>query len=215
MLLIPSGIATAFMMPLIGQLLQRGVKQQYLVAGGLITFFLYSLWAYKILTPDTGADAFWWLLIVRGMGLGLLFIPITTLALSTLYGQQIGQGAAFTGMMRQLGGSFGVAIITTFLSTQNMAHRMNIVSHLDRNSPAVQQRISIMEKGFMAKGMTHDIALQSAYKALDYSVTKQAAVLSYMDVFLYLGVLFLICVPFVLLVKGNRKKKVNMAEAMH
>ena len=142
-------------------------------------------------------------------------MPITTLALSTLYGQQIGQGAAFTGMMRQLGGSFGVAIITTFLSTQNMFHRMNIVSHLDRNSPAVQQKVSLLEKGFMAKGMTQDIALKSAYKALDYSVSKQASVLSYMDVFLYLGVLFLICVPFVLLVKGNRKKKVNMAEAMH
>jgi DHA2 family multidrug resistance protein len=67
----------------------------------------------------------------------------------------------------------------------------------------------------MARGMTQDIALKSAYKALDYSVAKQASVLSYMDVFLYLGVLFLICVPFVLLVKGNRKKKVNMAEAMH
>ena len=72
MLLIPSGIATAFMMPLIGRLLQSGVKQQYLVAGGLITFFLFSLWAYKILTPDTGADNFWWLLIVRGAGLGLV-----------------------------------------------------------------------------------------------------------------------------------------------
>jgi DHA2 family multidrug resistance protein len=215
MLLIPSGIATAFMMPLIGRLLQSGVKQQYLVAGGLITFFLYSLWAYKILTPDTGADAFWWLLIVRGLGLGLLFIPITTLALSTLYGQQIGQGAAFTGMMRQLGGSFGVAIITTFLASQNMFHRTNIVGHLDRNNPVVQQRLAIMQKGFMAKGMNSNVALNSAYKALDYNVTKQAAVLSYMDVFLYLGVLFLICVPFVLLVKGNKKKKMNLGEAMH
>ncbi|MEO8415085.1 MAG: DHA2 family efflux MFS transporter permease subunit [Ginsengibacter sp.] len=215
MLLIPSGIATAFMMPLIGRLLQRGIKQQYLVAGGLITFFLYSLWAYKILTPDTGADSFFWLLIVRGMGLGLLFIPITTLALSTLHGQQIGQGAAFTGMMRQLGGSFGVAIITTFLSTQNMVHRVNIVSHLDRNSAAVQQRVSMMQRGFMAKGMTPDIALSSAYKALDYNISRQASVLSYMDVFLYLGILFLICVPFVLLVKANRKKKINIAEAMH
>ena len=215
MLLIPSGIATAFMMPLIGRLLQKGVKQQYLVAGGLITFFLYSLWAYKILTSDTSADAFWWLLIIRGLGLGLLFIPITTLALSTLYGQQIGQGAAFTGMMRQLGGSFGVAIITTFLASQNMFHRTNLVSHLDRNSSAVQQHVAMMQKGFMAKGMNSQVALNSAYKALDYSVTKQAAVLSYMDVFLYLGVLFLICVPFVLLVKGNKKKKINMAEAMH
>jgi MFS transporter, DHA2 family, multidrug resistance protein len=215
MLLIPSGIATAFMMPLIGRLLQSGVKQQYLVAGGLITFFLYSLWAYKILTPDTGADAFWWLLIVRGAGLGLLFIPITTLALSTLHGQQIGQGAAFTGMMRQLGGSFGVAIITTFLSTQNMVHRVNIVSHLDKYSPEIQQRISMMQKSFMAKGMPSNTALSSAYQALDYNVSKQAAVLSYMDVFLYLGILFLICVPFVLLVKGIRKKKIDLAEAMH
>ncbi len=216
MLLIPSGIATAFMMPLIGQSLQRGVKHQYLVAGGLITFFIYSFWAYKILTPDTGADNFWWLLIVRGVGLGMLFIPITTLALSTLHGQEIGQGAAFTGMMRQLGGSFGVAIITTFVSSQNMVHRTNIMTHLDRNSQIVQQRVAIMQHGFMAKGQSAQHALQSAYQALDYTVTKQATVLSYMDVFLYLGTLFLICVPFMLLVKGNREqKKIDMSEAMH
>lgn len=215
MLLIPSGVATAFMMPVIGQLLQRGVKQQYLVAGGLITFFLYCLGSYKILTPDTGADNFWWLLIARGFGLSLLFIPITTLALSTLYGQQIGQGAAFTGMMRQLGGSFGVAIITTFLSSQNMVHRLDLVSKLNVNDPVVQQRITGLQRSLISKGMTPDVALKSAYKAVDYSVFKQASVLSYMDVFLYLGVLFLICVPFVLMVKGNRKKKVNLSEGMH
>jgi DHA2 family multidrug resistance protein len=215
MLLIPSGIATAFMMPLIGKLLQSGVKQQYLVAGGLITFFLFSLWAYKILTPDTGADNFWWLLIVRGAGLGLLFIPITTLALSSLHGKEIGQGAAFTGMMRQLGGSFGIAIITTFISTQNMVHRVDLVSKLDVNNPIVQQRVAGMQRSFMSKGMTPDVALKSAYEALDYSVFRQASVLSYMDVFLYLGVLFLLCIPFVLLVKGIRKKKVDLSEAMH
>ncbi len=215
MLLIPSGIATAFMMPVIGRLLQRGVKQQFLVAGGLITFFIYSFWAYKILTPDTGADNFWWLLIVRGAGLGLLFIPITTLALSSLHGREIGQGAAFTGMMRQLGGSFGIAIITTFISTQNMVHRVDLVSKLDAGDPAVQQRLTGLQRSFISKGMTPDVALQSAYKALDYSVFKQASVLSYMDVFLYLGVLFLIFVPFVLLVKGNKKEKANLGEAMH
>ena len=215
LLFIPSGIATAFMMPIIGQLLQRGVKQQYIVAAGLIIFFIYSLWAYKILTPDTPTEAFWWLLILRGFGLSMLFIPITTLALSTLYGQQIGQGAAFTGMMRQLGGSFGIAVITTFISKQNMVHRMDLVSKLDVSNPTVQQRVSMIQKGFIGKGMTPDIALKSAYQALDFSVTKQAMVLSYMDVFLYIGILFLICVPFILLVKGNKKKKVNLSEAMH
>jgi DHA2 family multidrug resistance protein len=189
MLMIPAALMTAFMMPIIGRLLQRGVPQQYLVAGGLALFFIYSLWGYKILTPDTGEDAFFWMLIVRGLGLSMLFIPITTLSLSTLKGQQIGQGAAFTGMMRQLGGSFGVAMITTFLAKQNMLHRNDLVSKLDINDPTVQQRVHALQQGFMAKGMTPDVALNSGYKALDYIVTKQAAVLSYMDVFLYLGVL--------------------------
>jgi DHA2 family multidrug resistance protein len=214
-LMIPAALTTAFMMPLIGQLLQKGVKQQYLVAAGMLVFFVYSFWGYKILTPDTGADAFFWMLITRGVGLGLLFIPITALALSTLKGQQIGQGAAFTGMMRQLGGSFGVAAITTFLSRQNMVHRNDLVSKLDTNSFDVQQRVAAMQHGFIQKGQSATEALQSAYKALDYTVTKQAAVLSYMDVFLYLGIMFLICIPFILLVKNRQAAKVDLSEAMH
>ena len=67
----------------------------------------------------------------------------------------------------------------------------------------------------MAKGIPANIALTDSYQALEYMVMKQASVLSYMDVFLYLGLMFLICVPFVLLVKGNRKKKLDLAEAMH
>lgn len=215
MLMIPAALTTAFMMPFIGKILQKGFPQQYLVAGGMALFFVYSFWGYKILTPDTGAPDFFWMLIVRGIGLSLLFIPITTLSLSTLKGQEIGQGAAFTGMMRQLGGSFGVAMITTFLATQNVQHRSDLVSKLDINSAAVQQRVQGLQHGFMAKGMTADAALKSGYQSLDYIVSKQAAVLSYMDVFLYLGILFLVCVPVVLMVKGNKGKKVDISEAMH
>ncbi len=215
MLMIPAALTTAFMMPIIGQLLQRGVPQQYLVALGMLLFFIYSFWGYKIITPDTGKDAFFWMLIVRGIGMGMLFIPITTLSLSTLKGQEIGQGASFTGMMRQLGGSFGVATITTFLARQNMDHRSDLVSKLDINDPDVQQRVMGMQHSFMSKGISSDHALQSAYRSLDYMVTKQASVLSYMDAFLYLGVMFLVCIPFVLMVKGNKGKKIDIAEAMH
>ncbi|MDB5201241.1 MAG: major facilitator transporter [Ferruginibacter sp.] len=214
-LMIPAALTTAVMMPLIGKLLQRGVPQQYLVSAGMLIFFVYSFWGYKIISPDTGADAFFWMLIARGIGLGLLFIPITALSLSTLSGKQIGEGASFTGMMRQLGGSFGVAAISTFLSRQNMVHRSALVTHLDVNDAAVQQRVIAMQHSFMSKGMTADVALQSAYKAIDFSVTKQASVLSYMDVFLYIGLMFLICIPFVLMVRGNKGKKVDIGEAMH
>jgi MFS transporter, DHA2 family, multidrug resistance protein len=214
-LLIPAALTTAFMMPLIGKLLQRGVPQQYLVAGGMFVFFIYSFWGYKIITPDTGAEAFFWMLIARGIGLGLLFIPITALSLSTLKGQEIGQGAAFTGMMRQLGGSFGVAAITTFLSRKNMTHRADLVAKLDINSAIVQQKIAMLKQSFMTRGDAAEVALSKAYKILDMGVTKQAAVLSYMDVFLWLGIMFLICIPFMLMVKGNRKTKVDLGEAMH
>jgi DHA2 family multidrug resistance protein len=203
------------MMPIIGQMLQKGVKQQYLVALGMLLFFIFCFWGYKIITPDTGADDFFWMLIVRGMGMGMLFIPVTTLALSTLKGQQIGQGAAFTGMMRQLGGSFGVAAITTYMAGKNMVHRSDLVAHLNVNDLDVQNRVEAMQHAFMAKGMTPDVALNSAYKALDYTVMKQASVLSYMDAFLALGVMFLVCVPFVLIVRGNKGKKVDLGEAMH
>lgn len=206
MLMVPAAVVTAMMMPVVGQLLQRGVKQQYLVAIGMIFFFIYSYWGYLILTPDTGKDAFFNMLIVRGIGLGLLFVPITTLALSTLKGREIGEGAAFTGMMRQLGGSFGVAVITTFIARQNMSHRNDLVSKLDVNNPIVQQRVEGLQHSFMAKGMTPDVALNSGYKILDYTVSKQAQVMSYMDVFLYLGVMFLICVPFVLWTRSGKTK---------
>lgn len=215
MLLIPAAVTTAFMMPMIGKLLQKGVPQQYLVAGGMLIFFVYSFWGYKIISPDTGAENFFWMLIARGVGLGLLFIPITALSLSTLKGQEIGQGAAFTGMMRQLGGSFGIATITTFMAKQNMVHRSTLVSDLDINNPWVQQRISALQHGFMAKGMPVNDALKASYQAMDFVVSKQAAVLSYMDVFLYLGIMFLICIPFILMVRGNRNKKIDMSQAMH
>jgi len=215
MLMVPAALTTAFMMPLIGQLLQKGAPHQYMVALGMVIFFAFTFWGYKIMTPDTAEKDFFWMLILRGVGMGFLFIPITMLSLSTLKGQQIGQGAAFTGMMRQLGGSFGIALITTYMASQVQVHRNSLVSHMDVNNPYVQNRVVGLQHSFMAKGFTPANSLQKAYTILDYGVSKQAAVLSYMDVFLFLGIMFLICVPIVLVVKGKKESKVSMADAMH
>jgi DHA2 family multidrug resistance protein len=213
MLMVPAAITTAFMMPIIGTLLQKGVPQQYLAAVGFILFAVFTFWGYVIITPDTNADDFFWMLIVRGIGMGMLFIPITTLSLSTLKGQQIGQGAAFTGMMRQLGGSFGIALITTFISRQNVIHGTYLGNSLDITKPAVFQRVQGLQQFFISKGAGPAEALKKAYAALGGIINKQAAVLSYMDVFLYLGVAFLLCVPFIIMVKGNRGQKLSMADA--
>ncbi|RYZ78892.1 MAG: MFS transporter, partial [Moraxellaceae bacterium] len=214
LLLIPGSLTTAFMIPIIGNMLQKGVPQTYMIAVGFLIFFGFTFWMYTILTPDTGAEHIFWPLILRGMGLGLLFVPITTMALSTLKGKHIGEGAAFTGMMRQLGGSFGIALITTFITRFSQKHRVDLVSHLDTNNNAVQTRVMQMQQAFISKGYSANVALDKAYQALDYSVMKQSTVLSYMDIFLYLGLLFVCCIPIILFIKRG-KAKVDMSEAMH
>lgn len=213
MLMVPAALTTAFMMPLIGKLLQKGVSQPLLVAIGMVIFFVYSFWGYKILTPDTAADNFFWMLIMRGIGMGMLFIPITTLSLSTLKGKEIGQGAAFTGMMRQLGGSFGIALITTYMSKQNQVYRSNLIENYTADNPLYISKLNALIARFTASGMPENQAVGSAHKMMDNAVMRQAAVLSYMDVFLYIGLLFLICVPFVLMIKTQKGKKADLAAA--
>lgn len=215
LLLVPATITTAILMPFIGRLLQAGMKQQYMAAAGMFMFFLFCMWGYKIITPDTGKDNFFWMLILRGIAMALLFIPVTTLSLSTLKGREIGEGAAFTGMMRQLGGSFGIAIITTFMAQQLMVHRADLVSKLDVTNPVVQNRVAGMAHSFAAKGASINAAQQEAYKIMDFSVMKQAMVISYMDVFFYIGIMFLVCVPFVMMVRGNKNKGVKPVEGLH
>ena len=166
------------------------------------------------MTPDTGTEHFYWALILRGIGLGLLFVPITTLSLSTLKGKQIGEGAAFTGMLRQLGGSFGIAIITTFITRFSQQHRVALLTHYDGSRTEIQQRIIQLQQGFQYKGFTPNEALQKAYQVMDFSIMKQSTVMSYMDIFMFLGVLFLCCIPIVFLIKRG-KNKVSLEDAMH
>lgn len=214
LLMLPASLVTAFMMPIVGQLLQRGFKQQYMVALGMLLFFVYSFWGYKIITPDTGADNFFWMLVVRGVGMAFLFIPITMLALSSLRGKQIGEGAAFTGMMRQLGGSFGVALITTYIARATQSHSVDLKSHITVDNPAAAARVAGGEHNFMMHGFAQNIAHMKSLASMEFAVLKQATVMSYMDVFLYLGLMFLICIPFVLMVKANAGAKID-ASNMH
>jgi MFS transporter, DHA2 family, multidrug resistance protein len=214
LLLVPSSIATGLMMPVVGKVLQGGMPQKYLIALGFSIFFGYSLWAYTIITPFSGESDFFVLLMVRGVGLGLLFVPVTTLALSTLKGKEIGQGAAFTGMVRQLGGSFGIALISTFISRGNVQHRGDMISHISPYDPDVQQRLAGMKATFMTQGFGMEEATMKANKLMDVMVSKQAALLTYMDVFLYIGIFFLLCIPFVLILKPS-KPNLEAAKGVH
>jgi MFS transporter, DHA2 family, multidrug resistance protein len=214
LLLLPSSLMTGFMMPIVGKLIQRGVSQKYMITAGFLIFFGFTYWMSLVLTPDTGGDNFFWPLILRGMGMGFLFVPITSLSLSGLKGKEIGDGAAFTGMMRQLGGSFGIAIITTFLSRFNQQHRVNLIAHLDTTNFLVQNRIAMMQKSFMSKGFTFNQAKDKVNQILEFNVSKQASILSFTDIFVDLGIVFLLCIPIVLILRTG-KTKIDLKEMTH
>ena len=214
MLLIPGSITTALLMPFVGKMIQKGVPQSYMISIGFLVFFGFTFWMRNVMTPDTGVEHFYWPLILRGIGLGLLFVPITTLSLSTLKGKHIGEGAAFTGMFRQLGGSFGIAIITTFITRYSQKHRVNLAANLDGSKFEVQERLNAMERMFRSKGFSLNEATQKAHEIFNLTILKQSTVLAYMDIFMALGIMFLCCIPIVFLIKRS-KNKVDLSEAMH
>jgi DHA2 family multidrug resistance protein len=215
LLQLPSTLFVAVMMPVVAILIQKGVQQKYLIAAGMFIFYIFCMLSYKIITPDTSAGDFFWPLMVRGLGMGLLSVPVSTMSLSTLKGQEIGQGAAFTGMMRQLGGSFGVALISTFLSRETSIHRVDVVSHLNVNDINVQNRVVQLTKAMQTHGLDSLTSRNTAYQMMDNAATRQATLLSYMDVFMMVAIVFVIFVPFVLLFIKRSKAKVSLTDAAH
>jgi MFS transporter, DHA2 family, multidrug resistance protein len=111
--------------------------------------------------------------------------------------------------MRQLGGSFGIAIITTMLHERLSFHRNNLIEHINTYSPEFTERISGLTNTFIARGYALQDAQTLAYKALEGTIVKQTYLLSYMDGFWFIGIFFIFCIPLLYLQKFNRTAKVD------
>jgi DHA2 family multidrug resistance protein len=162
------------------------------------------------MTSTSGEHDFFYPLIVRGIALGFVFAPLSTLSLAGLKGDDLSQGSGLTNMMRQLGGSFSVAICSVQIEHAYAQHRTTILSHVSPYDLTVQERLQQLNTIFQYKDYAVNAAHDAALKAMDFSVYKQAMIISYMDVFIYLGVFFVICAPMVLLAK-----KLKKGEAIH
>jgi len=200
LILLPGSLATAVMMPVVGKLMQRGFPAQVLNALGFVSFFGFT-WMLSHSTLASGRADFFWPLILRGVGLGLLFVPLTTLALSGLRGKDIPAGSGLTNMMRQLGGSFGVALVATFIQYRSWTHRSHLLEHASIYDPELRQRLAALTSGLMAKGSSLFDAQRQAYGAIEGMVMRQTFLLTYMDAFRIVGVFFLLCIPLLLLFK--------------
>ncbi len=210
LLMIPGSITTGLMMPIAGKMLERNVSPKYLICIGLTIFFLFTLWMAHLMTPDTGGEYFFWPVVFRGFGMSLLFVPLTTMALSTLHGKNIGEGASFTSMTRQLGGSFGIAIITTLMARFNEHHRVELIANYNATSFSFQQHLHALQQAFISKGFSINNALGKAYESLNGILMKQSSVLTYIDIFILVGIMFLVCVPIIFIFVKKDAGKTNI-----
>src|SRR6201996_5743597 len=150
-LLFPGGMATICMMPFVGAMLKRGVPGQFMATGGFFLFFFFT-WMLSNSTLESGTSDFFWPLIVRGVGMSILFVPLTTLAIQDLHGPEIGQGTGLNNMSRKLGGSFGTAILTTLILTKSQQVYTALIPYVNPYNPAYVARNQTQVQGFMSKG---------------------------------------------------------------
>ena len=204
LILLPGALASGFMMPIIGRMLVAGVPQKIMIPVGFTIFFFFTFWMAAKISPTAGEEDFFWPLILRGVGLGLIFLPITTMSLAGLAGKDAGQAAGLTGMIRQLGGSFGVAIVGTYLERNIAANRVALLPNISLYNPAALQRIQAFTQNFISRGFPPEQARRQAYAALEGILMKQVSIITYAQVFTALGVFFLACLPLILFVKRNK-----------
>ncbi len=189
LLMLPSAVATGLVMPITGRLL-KSIPPRWLIACGVIGMSA-SMLILCTLTTDTGAEVLFWPLILRGVAMGGIWVPLTLATLSVLRGQEIAEGSSMYNLMRQVGGSIGIAVMTTFLTRRVIFHRAVLIEHITVYQHATQQRLAILTAMFMSKGAAAPVAAHRALALLENIVSGQAAILAYEDVFLLMGLIFL------------------------
>ncbi|MFD2285132.1 DHA2 family efflux MFS transporter permease subunit [Pedobacter petrophilus] len=211
-LFIAGGICTIMMMPFIGIMLKKGVPAQFMATGGMFLFFVFC-WMLSKSTLASGTGDFFWPLVIRGFGMALLFVPLTTLAMQDLSGPEIGQGSGLNNMSRQLGGSFGIAALTTLIHIRSGFHRNNLLTNISDYNPLFTQKVNGLVNNFMAKGSSFIDAKLMAMKAIEGSVIKQTMLLTYNDAYWVAGLIMLFSIPLLYLQKF--KKNVNIVTDAH
>lgn len=206
-LLFPGGLCTIFMMPFIGKMLNKGVPAQFMATGGMFLFFVFT-WMLSNSTLATGEKDVLIPLLIRGVGMALLFVPLTTLAMADLKGPEIGQGSGLNNMMRQLGGSFGIAALTTIIHIRQGYHRSTLIEHVNPYNTAFTDRMHMLTQGFVAKGKSVIDATHMAYAAIEGTVIRQTMLLTYDDAYWISGLVMLFSIPLLYLQPFKKLKAV-------
>jgi DHA2 family multidrug resistance protein len=197
--LLPGALATAVSMGVVGRLTRRVDPRLLIATGALI--FAAAMWQLSEITGQSGREDFFWPLILRGVGLGLMFVPLTTVTLAELSREELPQGTGLYNFFRQLGGSFGIAGIATLLTRYTEQLRAILSEHVTAVDPASLARVDLLTRGMMSRGADLWTARQRALSLLDRQLLGQASVIAYGRIYVLSALLTLSLIPLLMLVR--------------
>jgi DHA2 family multidrug resistance protein len=200
----PRGIGAMASMMAAG-ILVRYIDGRLLMAFGFVLLG-YSTWMLGQISLDIGMASVILPNVISGFAMGFIFVPLTTMTLSRLRKQEIGNAAGIYNLMRNIGGSIGIASVTTLLVRGSQAHQNYLAADVTAGNPTAMALLQGLQAKFRLGGASANTAHLEAMGALYRSVQQQAAVLAYADNFRLLGYLSLVCIPLVLLFQRVRKQ---------
>ncbi|BDI31025.1 multidrug resistance protein [Capsulimonas corticalis] len=200
-ILFPSAIMGLFSFMIAGALSQKMDPRKMLAFGALL--MMAGSYGLSTLTSLSGAPEVFVPMLVRGASMGFLFIPLTVASLAGLKPEEMGVGSAMINLARQLGGSIGIAALSTTLTRRLVFHQQSVSDHLNASNPAVTDWLAGAQANLISHGVSPALAHGAALGQLARVAAGQAMILSFDDCFLMIGTAFLCALPLVLIFRKS------------
>jgi DHA2 family multidrug resistance protein len=183
-----------------------GDKKYHFIGERLIgaSLFLFSQVLLSRMTLASGVEETFWPLILRGFGLGLIFVPLTAAAMAETSPRNLAQATGLFNLMRQLGGSLGITIMATLLGRFTQVNKAVLTEHVGTYDALTRQRIDMLVAGLVSKGMNAIAAKQQALMILDRQISAQASVIAFSKIYLLNGILLMCALPLLLFWKTGK-----------
>lgn len=204
LLLMPQSVAMALMMPISGRLAEKIGLVPLSVIGltilGVTTLELYHL---SIDTPHHWLDM---VLTIRGLGIGLCMMPLTTAGMNAVMPQQIPNASSLSNVSRQVFGSLGIAIFTAMMSNRQLVHYQHISDSVSVDSPAANTTVSMLTNADYQWAVDMNTASGAALASLAGIMQREAMVRAIADTFFIAAIPAFLCIPFVFFFRNSKKK---------